>query len=178
MVKGAERAPVPAAPPKAAPAPPTVAPAPPKATTSSEPVAASKPAEPAQAPATRPAPAAAPVSGSLQEQWEALLEAVRGRSKVTHTHLRQGWPVELDGDKLIVGFDRDFHAEQLTSKPEHVQRLNDVMEQVFGRKLNLKPQVGARPSETGSNGDAQEHDAVDLVKKGLGAEVVEEVSSS
>ena len=147
------------------------------------PVAAAAAPEPAAA-AKAPAAPVTPVDGSLQEQWDALLEAVRGRSRVTHTHLRQGWPIEIADNKLVVGFDKDFHAQELVTKVEHVQRVNDVLEQVFGRKLTLDPQVrsGERPNEHGSNGGGgngnSAQDAVDLVKRGLGAEIVGEVTAT
>jgi DNA polymerase III subunit gamma/tau len=193
LLHGAER--VAAAP---APAPPSMAQAPPKAKSQrakapsrEETEAPSQPAPAAAAPAaapppvatdSAPPPATALPDATLQEQWEAVLEAVRGRSRVTHTHLRQGWPIEVANDKLVVGFDKDFHAQELVGKVEHVQRITDVLEQVFGRKLALDPQVraGDRPQTSGGNGTSNTgaHDAVDLVKRGLGAEVVGEVSSS
>ncbi len=127
----------------------------------------------------RPVPAAAPVDGSLQQQWDAVLEAVRGRSRVTHTHLRQGWPIALEGDRIAVGFDKDFHAQELITKVDHVQRINDVLEQVFGRKVLLEARVqgGGRPAAHGgdTSTDPAAHDAVDLAKRALGAEVVKEV---
>jgi DNA polymerase-3 subunit gamma/tau len=152
------------------------APAPAPASAAAEPEAAAD-EQPAAAPA---AAATAPVDGSLEAQWETLLEAVRGRSRVTHTHLRQGWPIALETDKLVVGFDKGFHAQELSSKVEHVQRVTDVLEQVFGRKLILEPQVreGERPRMENGAADAPGHDPVDLVKRGLSAEVVEEVRTS
>jgi hypothetical protein len=105
---------------------------------------------------------------------------VRSRSRVTHVHLREGWPIEAAPDRLVVGFEKEFHAHELLKRPDHVQRITDVLEQVFGRKLQLDAQVrpGQRPGFENGSGDASEHDAVDLVKKGLGAEVVGEVSTS
>jgi DNA polymerase-3 subunit gamma/tau len=150
---------------------PAKAEVPPKAETPA-PAAPNKPAAPA-------APAA-PVDGTLQEQWDALLEAVRAKSRVTHTHLRMGWPVELAPDRLIVGFAKEFHAQELTNKPEHITRVTEVLEQIFGRKLQLEPQVGGvqRPSNCEAATPASEVDAVDLVKRGLGAEVIGEVSTT
>jgi DNA polymerase-3 subunit gamma/tau len=192
LLHGAERATTQTAPAATAPAAPAPSREKPKA---AAPKAAAKaaapkqedspaaPAEPVAAPAAAASKPAAPVEGSLAEQWEAVLEAVRGRSRVTHTHLRQGWPIEIADNKLVVGFDKDFHAQELVGKVEHVQRITDVLEQVFGRKLSLDPQVrsGERPSESnGGNGSSNDgaHDAVDLVKRGLGAEVVGEVTTS
>ena len=173
----ASPAPGPAPAPAAAPPPKRAAATPAKA----EPAAPAPEAPVAKEPSGVPAqaPVAARVDGSLQAQWDAVLDAVRGRSRVTHTHLRQGWPLEIAGDKLVVGFDKGFHAQELTAKVEHVQRVNDVLEQIFGRKLTLDPQVraGQRPADAasanGGNGNGAD-DAVDLVRRGLGAEIVGE----
>jgi DNA polymerase-3 subunit gamma/tau len=131
-----------------------------------------------EAPKVAAASAATPtpvVDGTLQQQWDAVLEAVRSRSRVTHTHLRMGWPVELATDRLVVGFDKAFHAQQLQDKPEHVARITEVLEQIFGRKLALDPQLRdgeQRPDDGSTQQPKDELDAVDLVKRGLGAEVV------
>ena len=117
----------------------------------------------------------------MAEQWEAVLDRVRTRSRVTHTHLREGWAIEVTDDKLVVGFEKDFHAEQLKKRPEHIERITGVLEEVFGRKLRLEPQVraGEKPGENGGGADqADEVSATDLVRKTLGAEVVEEVGNS
>jgi DNA polymerase-3 subunit gamma/tau len=120
-------------------------------------------------------------NGSLDEQWSAVLEIVRSRSRVTHTHLREGWPVEASDQRFIVGFAKKFHADELGKRPDHVERVNAALEQVFGRKLRMEAEV--RPDERPLNVDelvveASDQDTpVDLVRKGLGAEVVEEVQS-
>jgi DNA polymerase III subunit gamma/tau len=174
---------------------PSASPAPPKATPTSvekKPAVENKPAPPREQPAEAAKPASAPaapqpsapVDGSLADQWAAVLESVRSRSRVTHTHLRQGWPIAIEGDKLVVGFDKDFHAQELITKVDHVQRVNDVLEQVFGRKVILEPRVqpDGRPNGT-SNGSGESTepaavDAVDLARRALGAEVVGEVTKS
>jgi DNA polymerase III subunit gamma/tau len=139
---------------------------------------ARKKEEAPKAPAKAPA---APVDGTLSQQWEAVLDRVRTQSRVTHTHLREGWAIEVTDDKLVVGFEKDFHAEQLKKRPEHIERITKVLDEVFGRKLRLEPQVraGERPGEAPGGADqADEVSAEDLVRKTLGAEVVEEVSNS
>ena len=169
--------------PAAVPAP---APAAPRPAATEKPPAAAKPVEKkkdapkpkAEAPA--PAPAAR-VDGSLDEQWAAVLEAVRARSRVTHTHLREGWPVEAGEDKLVVGFAKEFHAVELAKRPDHLERVNTALEQIFGRKIRIDPQV--RPDEQPARGEpaavqADEGDTpVDLLRKGLSAEVVDEVKT-
>lgn len=124
--------------------------------------------------------APAPVDGSLTEQWEAVLEAVRSLSRVTHTHLREGWPVELADDALVIGFEKDFHATELAKRPDHIERITGVLEAVFGRKLRLETNVrpGERPTDEVVEIGSPDDSPVDLVRKGLGAEVVEEVTRS
>jgi DNA polymerase III gamma/tau subunit len=134
-------------------------------------------------PKKRPAEVApAPVAGTLEEQWEAVLEAVRTRSRVTHTHLREGWPIELSDDSLTVAFEKEFHATELERRPDHIERITGALEGIFGRKLRLETAVrpGERPSTNAVEEDAGSPDdsPVDLVRKGLGAEVVEEVTRS
>ncbi|HWL64530.1 MAG TPA: DNA polymerase III subunit gamma/tau [Actinomycetota bacterium] len=153
-----------------------------KSTPSTAPAPSSPPARKKEEAPTAPSKAStAPVEGSLAEQWEAVLDRVRTQSRVTHTHLREGWAIEVTDDKLVVGFEKDFHAEQLKKRPEHIERITRVLEEVFGRKLRLEPQVraGERPGDQpGAADQADEASAEDLVRKTLGAEVVEEVSSS
>jgi DNA polymerase-3 subunit gamma/tau len=136
-----------------------------------------KPAPKKEAPSSAPAV----INGSLEEQWTAVLEVVRSLSRVTHTHLREGWPVEAGTDRFVVGFAKKFHAEELGRRPDHVERVNSALEQVFGRKLRMEAEVRPeeRPVKVDEIADAAGADdtPVDLVRKGLGAEVVEEVQT-
>ena len=157
--------------------------APKPAASAPAPVAAGAPAPVAAgAPAPVAAGAPAPVEGSLAEQWAAVLEIVRSRSRVTHTHLREGWPVEAGADTLVVGFAKEFHAVELAKRPDHLERVNAALEQVFGRKVRIDPQVRSadeRPAAVQTPAvEVEEGDtAVDLVRKGLSAEVVDEVKT-
>jgi hypothetical protein len=106
---------------------------------------------------------------------------VRALSRVTHVHLREGWPIELGADGLVVAFEKDFHATELMKRPDHIERITGVLEQVFGRKLRLDTEVrpGERPQAPVADiGSTPDDSPVDIVKKGLGAEVVEEVTRS
>jgi DNA polymerase-3 subunit gamma/tau len=141
--------------------------------------------KPSQTSSSKPSQKAKPpikaVDGSLAEQWAAFLEAVRSQSVVTHTHLRDAWPIELDDDRLVVGFEKNFHAEQLTNRPDHITRINTVLSGVLGRKVHMQAEV--RPGEhPGKEAPAENGggapSAVDLVREGLGAEVVEEAQKT
>jgi hypothetical protein len=109
-----------------------------------------------------------------------VLETVRTRSRVTHTHLREGWPIEVTPDALIVAFEKEFHAAELGKRPDHIERITSVLEGIFGRKLTLETEVrpGERPLAGAEEVGSPDDSPVDLVRKGLGAEVVEEVTKS
>jgi DNA polymerase III subunit gamma/tau len=183
LLQGATPVPV-AKPAPAKPAPAKPAPAKPAApaeTKTETPDAAPSKPEAKPEPKKDSAPAkpasGARVDGTLAEQWEAVLEAVRVQSRVTHTNLREGWIIEIDEERVLVGFDKAFHADTLSKRPEHVERLTGVLSQVFGRRLRFETEVrpGGRP-EAGAVQEVSEPSAIDLVKTGLGAEIVEEVS--
>jgi DNA polymerase III subunit gamma/tau len=184
LIHGATQPPRAAAPPS----PPVASPASSPAATK-PPTPRAKPSAPARAkegpnvPKRKSASVpAAPVDGTLDDQWAVVLETVRSVSRVTHTHLREGWPVELTPDSLIVGFEKDFHATELLKRPDHIERITGVLEQIFGRKLRLDTEVrpGERPAGEAAEvvESAPDDSPVDIVKKGLGAEVVEEVTRS
>ena len=168
--------------------PPAASPAAPSstkpATTRAKSSSSARPKEGPNVPKKKAADAATTrADGSLEEQWEAVLEAVRTRSRVTHTHLREGWPVEISDDTLTVAFEKEFHATELERRPDHIERITAVLEGVFGRKLSLETEVrpGERPNAAEAQADetsSPDDSPVDLVRKGLGAEVVEEVTRS
>ncbi len=179
LIHGATQPPRAAVPAPSAPSPAASKPPTPRA----KPAAPARPKEGPNVPKRKSAPApVAPVEGSLDQQWAVVLETVRAVSRVTHTHLREGWPVELTPDSLIVGFEKDFHATELLKRPDHIERITGVLEQVFGRKLKMETEV--RPGERPAGEQVEviestpDDSPVDIVKKGLGAEVVEEVTRS
>ena len=81
----------------------------------------------------------------------------------------------------MVGFAKEFHAVELNKRADHLARVNEALEQVFGRKVRIDAQVrpDERPAPAGAPVvEVEEGDtAVDLVRKGLGAEVVDEVKT-
>jgi DNA polymerase-3 subunit gamma/tau len=126
----------------------------------------------------RQRPSVARVDGTIDEQWAAVLEAVGGLSRVTHTNLREGWVIDVNDDRILIGFEKAFHADTLSKRPEHVERVTGALAQVFGRKLRFETEVrpGGRGDDAPAVQEVSEPSAIDLVRQGLGAEVVEEVS--
>jgi DNA polymerase III subunit gamma/tau len=179
LVSGESAPPAPAAP--ARPAPRAAEPQAKRAPAGSgapEPVAV----EPSEAKPVRKQPAAAappPADAGLEERWTHFLERVKTRKRTTHALVKEGWPIRIEKGQLVVGFERKFHAEAIAA-PSHLEHLNPALEEAFGEKLRLRPEIspGERPGRTGdvvpASADAEES-PVDLVKRGLSAEVVEEV---
>jgi DNA polymerase-3 subunit gamma/tau len=167
--KPAQAVPAPAPPTQTAPAPAPPAPAP---------VGPSKVPAPA---AREPAPPAAErgvqlsPDATLADRWAAVLETVRTQSRVTYTHLKEGTPIEIADGALVVGFDekQKFHAEEIIRRPEQLGRVVGAIGDSFGQKLRFDYRVVAGLAAPGTEiGDVS---PVDLVVKGLGAEIVEEV---
>ena len=98
---------------------------------------------------------AAPVDGSLQQQWDAVLEAVRGaQSRHAHPSAHGVAGRARDRQARSSGSTRTSTRRSCRTSRSTCQRITDVLEQVFGRKLSLDPQVGARSNvpDDGSNG--------------------------
>ncbi len=51
---------------------------------------------------------AAPISAELSELWPKLLEATKRASMFTHSYLKDGNPVSMDKNTLVIAFDAEF----------------------------------------------------------------------
>ena len=160
------------------------------ATTAKEP--ASKPAEApvpqAEAPPT-PLVEGAVGFGHVRDAWAATLKETNKTSKRIGAFLHSSRPVSMDGELLTVEVQSDFHAQAMNEL-----RNKEVLAEALHAALGVRPQLRfvergkdavaeeATPHAVDSIAefeDAQpieggEHDPFELVKKGLGAEVVEE----
>jgi DNA polymerase-3 subunit gamma/tau len=186
-IEGAPTESIPAPQPSAA--PPIVEPAP---SSTSEPPAptdietAVTPA--AEAPAAEPAPvAAAEVGlGHIKDAWPATLRELGKRSKRVEAFLKPSRPLSFDGSTLAIEVQSEFHTGQMA-----MEQNRSMLVDALHASLGIRPALqfaaqGQEPAEpestTDDSGDysaeaaapSQEHDPVELVKKGLGAEVVEE----
>jgi hypothetical protein len=81
---------------------------------------------------------------TLKLDWLAVLDAVRGMSRVTHTHLRMGVAIEVDDERLLVAFDNASHTAALR-EPEHAERVAAALRSVYGRDLRLELVLTDRP---------------------------------
>ena len=143
--------------------------------------------------ATLPPPAPSPDGvgfGHVKDAWPAVMKETNKASKRIGAFLHSSRPVSLDGNDLVVEVQSGFHAQAMTEP-----RNREVLIEALYSALGVRPMVrfverGQDPAAAGpavvedepqiaDAADAEpieggEHDPLELVKKGLGAEVVEE----
>jgi DNA polymerase-3 subunit gamma/tau len=154
--------------------------------------------EPAEAPSVKPAavkpaavkPAAAREEpetvgyGHIKDSWAATIKEVGKRSKRVAAFLTPSRPVRFDGGSLLVELQSDFHVGEMGKDANRT-----MLSEALFATLGVRPQVefapqgapGSAPEPGGGAADlsdsrpaTDEHDPVELVKKGFGAEIVEE----
>jgi DNA polymerase III subunit gamma/tau len=195
-----EETPAPPAPAQAdtpAPARPSkAAPKPSRGKPTAKPEGAERPAVAAGSEAeTEPSPPRAPAESShvglshIKDAWPATLKEVSKASRRVGAYLTPSRPVGFEGDVLAVEVQSAFHRDAMTQPANR-----DALANAVFASLGIKPQIafeargegsGSSPSGTdpspanlveGAPDETQtvDHDPIELVKKGLGAEVVEE----
>jgi hypothetical protein len=129
--------------------------------------------------------------GHVKDAWSAALKEVGKASKRIGALLTPSRPVSMEGEVLLVEVQSDFHAQAMTELNN-----KEVLASAVHAVLGVKPQLrfvergqDAEPVPTEEETSASdniaeyaeaeaiegtEHDPLELVKKGLGAEVVEE----
>jgi len=140
--------------------------------------------------------------GHIKDAWPAAMKEVTQRSKRVAAFLKPSHPVAYDSEGLVVEVQSEFHAGQM-AKEANSLILTDALYAALGLKPFLRfAERGAQPLDSeagsqssgeassdsesddgGSYADAAEatdvdHDPVELLKKGLDAEVVREVEES
>jgi DNA polymerase-3 subunit gamma/tau len=119
--------------------------------------------------------------GHVKDAWQATLREVNKRSKRVAAFLNPSRPVRFDGDQLLVQVQSDFHVGEM-SEPRNRDMLIDALHASLGIRPRLAFATQGGDAQPTSEEDAQEladarpdeRDPVEIVKEGLGAEVVEE----
>ncbi|MEA2452737.1 MAG: polymerase subunit gamma/tau [Actinomycetota bacterium] len=148
------------------------------------------PAEPApSAPAT---PAAIPAQvglGDIKESWAVALEEVKKMSRRVAAMLSPSRPLSFTDGKLEVEVQSGFHADEMAEAANR-SKLSDALHAALGVRPDLvftargmsspEPLKDDLPdiSEATVDSTPVQDDPIELVRKGLGAEVVEEKTNS
>lgn len=151
------------------------------------------PAEEVPAPAASPQAPASPAAGSapsaeiglahIKDAWAATLKEVNKSSKRVWGLLSPSRPVGFDGTKLQVEVQSDFHQSSM-SDARNKEVLQSALHAALGIRATLEFVSRSAHSQAPTHSEEQEdvvsaapvegQDPVELVKKGLGAEVIEE----
>jgi DNA polymerase-3 subunit gamma/tau len=141
------------------------------------------PAE-AEAPVTEIAPSPTPTpSGGhvdlakIQRDWPVVLEEVRKANKSLRALLNDVRPVDFSNGTLKLEARFDYHASQLAA-PKNAGILAAAFRSVFGAEVSVAPSVaeGAPAPAPGPVEGTLPADPLEALRKGLGAEVIEEIA--
>lgn len=175
--------PAPAVP--ATPAPPT-----PHAAPTPAPAAPPIPVPPSSVPPSSLPPAQSAESGAadsaaaVRRLWSDVLEAVKTRRRTPHALLSQHAQVaEVRGRTIVLGFTSAALARQFTAGSS-ADVLRDALREVVGgdwkvetRTRDAGAELPVHRDEPQPDSDAElggEHDAISLLRRGLGARVIDE----
>ena len=129
--------------------------------------------------------------GHVKDAWPAALKETNNVSKRIGAFLHSSRPVSMQGEDLLVEVQSDFHAQAM-SELKNKEVLAGAVHAVLGLKPQLRFVERGKDAEPVAVQQEQEdtetiaeyaeaepvegtdHDPLELVKKGLGAEVVEE----
>jgi DNA polymerase III subunit gamma/tau len=154
----------------------------------SQKVAEAAAAEPAEAPAAEPAAAREMPEtvgyGHIKDSWTATIKEVGKRSKRVAAFLTPSRPVRFDGESLLVELQSDFHVGEM-GKDANRTMLSEALFATLGVRPGVEfvpqgapspvPEAGGAAADLSDSRPAtDEHDPVELVKRGFGAEIVEE----
>jgi len=167
-------APAPAEETRAAPAPPARARRSQKAARAEPEQAAAPPAEgTAVSGEETPSPAGPDRSGLefIQQRWPALLEKLRAqRHSTLAAFLAEGAPIELDGSRLVLGFNHEFHCDQMKS-PERQKMVAEAIAAETGREFALECKLSPAAQRPDAQG-ADDDDIKDVMSMFPGSEIV------
>ncbi len=120
------------------------------------------------------APAAAVNLEKIRQKWPEVIEALKDHNHSLASFLKVGVPVAVEGSKVILGFQYQFHFERIKEK-KNLAMVEDVLARVFGINLSLNGLIGEQYGDSLSSpkSDGQKgKNMVEAVLETLGGEVV------
>jgi DNA polymerase III gamma/tau subunit len=106
------------------------------------------------------------------EQWQQILHASKAHNHSLSAFLKVGHPLSFDDDKLVIGFEFDFHAERVR-EAKNKQIVQEVISEILGREVAISAEVDTeyRQHHQKFNG-AQEKEVEEVLDVLGGGEVV------
>ena len=112
---------------------------------------AATPAATDEAQAADTAPAGELSLEALQERWPELLEKLRAqRQSSVAAFLAESMPIALNGSRLVLGFNHEFHWNQMKSQPRR-QAVADLIAAETGAQLEIDCRLREADAEAGDD---------------------------
>jgi DNA polymerase-3 subunit gamma/tau len=126
--------------------------------------------EDASAATAEPAPSSEISLEMLQGQWPGLLEKLRAqRHSTVAAFLAEGTPVELNGNRLVVGFNHEFHWDKMKS-PERQKIVADLIAAETGARLVIEYRL--MEADKGAPGAGKDDNIRNIMSIFPGSEIV------
>jgi DNA polymerase III subunit gamma/tau len=125
---------------------------------------------------------------AVKDAWQATLAEVKKGSRRVAAFLDRSRPISFDGERLTIEVQASFHAESMASAANR-EALAEALHAALGVTPSLAfvepdaaPETAPVVEDTADLSTATDasadHDPIELVKRGLGGEVVEEKPTS
>lgn len=110
----------------------------------------------------------------IKDRWQDILAAVRKAKITAYAFFVEAKPVELKGHELVLQYkaEHKFHKER-SEQPANRQVMEQVLENLFAVKINVRCVLGADPAETENKKASAEDDIVEKAIEIFGGEIVE-----
>jgi len=112
----------------------------------------------------------------VKQKWPEVIEALKSHNHSLASFLMVGSPLDIEDDKIIVGFKFNFHYERI-KEPKNLEIVKEVLAKIFSVKLSLEGRIDENLEENQLMKDIKRagqksDDMVNEVLNTLGGEVV------
>ncbi|WP_027339724.1 DNA polymerase III subunit gamma/tau [Halonatronum saccharophilum] len=106
----------------------------------------------------------------VKERWEDILDYFRQQKKMRlQALLRDAEPISIDGNKLIIAFEHEFHKDSVQREKDSVA---SVLKKFLGVSLKVNCIFSGNNEDVGSEDDILDHPLVQEVVRVFNGEVV------
>jgi DNA polymerase III subunit gamma/tau len=107
---------------------------------------------------------------AVSARWPGILRDISSEASAVGIVLRGGEPVEVSGETVVFGFEKNLWRQKAEQQPRVRNMLEDSLSKAFGAKVQVQFRSGGRP-DTGRPAGKQDA-VVDVAVRELGFEVV------
>ncbi len=108
---------------------------------------------------------------TLKNKWSQVVEDTKPFNHSLSMILKTSHPLKIDGDKVIIGLEFDFHLEQL-DKPPIKNHLVEIFEKILHHKFKIEFEIDKNFKENHQNFKGKDEKEVSDVLDTFGGEMV------